>query len=82
MRPCVSDCCSAVASLSFPDFRVPTMSDQTINPHAPRDAVPTWTDVQWDAVSSPHRTQLLSVIDGVAIAGHSTTISPRSLPAR
>jgi len=68
MRPCVSDCCSAVASLSFPDFRVPTMSDQTINPHAPRDAVPTWTDVQWDAVSSPHRTQLLSVIDGVGRA--------------
>lgn len=44
------------------------MSDQPSNPHAPHDASPTWTDVQWDAVSSPHRTQLLSVIDGVGRA--------------
>ena len=35
---------------------------------SPAGTVPTWTDVQWAAVSSPHRTQLLRVIDGAGRA--------------
>jgi predicted ArsR family transcriptional regulator len=34
----------------------------------PPDHAPVWSDEQWQAVSSPHRTQILHVIDGVGRA--------------
>ena len=49
-------------------------------------AVPMGRDSTTEAAPKPPASTYIaasiSVIDGVAIAGHSTTISPRSLPAR